>query len=863
MRAEGGRHVALSPALEDLILWDLRTSAVVGELSGRGAEVGVVCLSGDGHVLASGLEDGSIVLWDMETRAIMVTFNGHRSAVTSLHFNSSHTQLVSGSKDTSVIVWDIVSEAGLFRLKGHKGPITECRFMAAENILITGSRDGLVKLWDVSTQHCFQTLVSHQREVWSVETVGRDDNSQRVVVASGHAEIKVYKVSVEDTNHGKVPVVAEEMGTLKHSSNGRVTLVRADASRQYLASVCQQSGVEVFCLRTASELQQILKKRKRKASKKNSTEAENVTLSVDDEFKLLCCICGAGRHRWVDLIARSSGELLVLLTQHNNALALYSVVAGSTQQLCAVTAPGHRTDVRTLSFSSDNSRILSASAKQMKIWTRSTQQCVCTVTSRYALSSTFVPGDRYAIIGTKCGRLQLFDLSSNSLLEEIPAHEGAVWGVSLFPDKRGVATGSADHTVKFWEFELVSADDSKQKGKRLALSLTRTLKLSEDVLGVVHSCNGRLVAVALLDSTIKVFFNDTLKFFLSLYGHKLPVLAMDISSDSSLLVSSSADKNIRIWGLDFGDCHKAVFAHQDSIMCVRFIPDTHMLFSASKDGSIKCWDADNFQHLQTLKGHHGEVWCLAVSSDGDTVVSGSHDMSIRLWQRTLEPLVLSEQKELEREAFMDQLSAPDTAEHVIPGETSGDVSLPLTKSKDNISVVDRLLEALSIWKEDREKLMEHRSLCATAGKELAAPKPHPMLIAKGDIQAEKFVLDVVKGIRSSELEECLLVMPFDQMVEFLQLTDYWLERGWEVELTCRCLFFLLRVHHLQLMSSHPLLPTLLSLSQHTSTQITGLKDMYGFNLAGLQFLRRELESKGTRVFEEAPTLVRKKRKKTS
>lgn len=66
----------------------------------------------------------------------------------------------------------------------------------------------------------------------------------------------------------------------------------------------------------------------------------------------------------------------------------------------------------------------------------------------------------------QCGRLQLFDLSSNSLLEEIPAHEGAVWGVSLFPDKRGVATGSADHTVKFWEFELVSADDSKQKGKR-------------------------------------------------------------------------------------------------------------------------------------------------------------------------------------------------------------------------------------------------------------------------------------------------------------------------------------------------------------------------------------------------------------
>lgn len=67
----------------------------------------------------------------------------------------------------------------------------------------------------------------------------------------------------------------------------------------------------------------------------------------------------------------------------------------------------------------------------------------------------------------------------------------------------------------------------------------------------------------------QVFFLDSLKFFLSLYGHKLPVLSMDISSDSTLLVSGSADKNIKIWGLDFGDCHKSLFAHQDSVMQVR------------------------------------------------------------------------------------------------------------------------------------------------------------------------------------------------------------------------------------------------------------------------------------------------------
>ena len=44
----------------------------------------------------------------------------------------------------------------------------------------------------------------------------------------------------------------------------------------------------------------------------------------------------------------------------------------------------------------------------------------------------------------------------------------------------------------------------------------------------------------------QVFYDDSLKFFLSLYGHKLPVMSMDISSDSTLLLSGSADKNVKV-----------------------------------------------------------------------------------------------------------------------------------------------------------------------------------------------------------------------------------------------------------------------------------------------------------------------------
>jgi U3 small nucleolar RNA-associated protein 12 len=98
-----------------------------------------------------------------------------------------------------------------------------------------------------------------------------------------------------------------------------------------------------------------------------------------------------------------------------------------------------------------------------------------------------------------------------------------------------------------------------------------------------------------------------MKWFVDLYGHKLPPLAMDISSDSALLVSGGSDKNIKIWGLDFGDCHKSLFAHQDSVMAVAFVKQTHYVFTAGKDRLIKYWDADKFELLLELPAHHAEV----------------------------------------------------------------------------------------------------------------------------------------------------------------------------------------------------------------------------------------------------------------
>ncbi|KAK2138293.1 hypothetical protein NP493_8129g00002 [Ridgeia piscesae] len=410
--------------------------------------------------------------------------------------------------------------------------------------------------------------------------------------------------------------------------------------------------------------------------------------------------------------------------------------------VCQLSLPGHRTDVRTLTFSSDNTAILSASGDTVKVWNRSSLNCIRTMTCDYALTSLFAPGDRHVIIGTKSGKLQVFDVAAGTLLETIDAHQGAVWSVSLSPDKRGIVSGSADHDVKFWDFELVTDEEYSATRKRLTLVHTRTLKMAEDVLCVKFSPDHKLLAVALLDSTVKVFYADTLKFFLSLYGHKLPVLSLDISTDGTLLASGSGDRNVKLWGLDFGDCHKSIFAHDDSIMCVQFVPKTHMFFTCGRDGKVKQWDADNYERVLTLEGHKAEVWSLAVSPSGNFVVSSSHDKSLRLWEKTEEPLVLDDEKEM------------------IAGETDKETGIAGKKTVETVRAAERIMEAIELYKEESAKLAQHQADCRASGKQLPPPPIHPMLQAHGVTSPTKYVLEVIRRVKSRSVVDsfCFLLI---------------------------------------------------------------------------------------------------------
>ncbi|MBZ3878248.1 WD repeat-containing protein 3 [Sciurus carolinensis] len=880
LRGEKGRYVAV-PACEHVFIWDLRKGEKILILQGLKQEVTCLCPSPDGLHLAVGYEDGSVRIFSLLSGEGNVTFNGHKAAITILKYDQLGGRLASGSKDTDVIVWDVINESGLYRLKGHKDAITQVLFLREKNLLVTSGKDTMVKWWDLDTQHCFKTLVGHRTEVWGLVLVSEE---KRLITGASDSELRAWDIAylqeVEDLEEPEPKKVKEsspriqdslvaeddalemdetpedrilsctKAGSIMREGRDRVVNLAVDKTGRILACHGTDSVLEVFCILSKEEVQKKKAKKIKKARKKsklNSCKGEeedleiNVEMTLQDEIQRVTNIKTSAKIKSFDLIHSPQGELKAVFLLQNNLVELYSLNASlPTPQpirTSRITIGGHRSDVRTLSFSSDNIAVLSAAADSIKIWNRSTLQCIRTMTCEYALCSFFVPGDRQVVIGTKTGKLQLYDLASGNLLETIDAHDGALWSMSLSPDQRGFATGGADKSVKFWDFELVKDENSTQK--RLSVKQTRTLQLDEDVLCVRYSPNQKLLAVSLLDCTVKIFYVDTLKFFLSLYGHKLPVICMDISYDGALIATGSADRNVKIWGLDFGDCHKSLFAHDDSVMYLQFVPKSHLFFTAGKDHKIKQWDADKFEHIQTLEGHHQEIWCLTVSPSGDYIVSSSHDKSLRLWERTREPLILEEEREMQREAEYEESVA-----------------------KEDQPAAERIMEAIELYREETAKMKEHQAICKAAGKEVPLPI-NPILMAYGNISPSFYVLEIFKGIKSSELEESLLVLPFSYVPDILKLFSEFIQMGSDVELLCRCLFFLLRIHFGQITSNQMLVPVIEKLKETTISKVRQVQDLIGFNMAGLDYLKRECEAKSEVMFfaEATSHLEEKKRKR--
>jgi WD40 repeat protein len=129
-----------------------------------------------------------------------------------------------------------------------------------------------------------------------------------------------------------------------------------------------------------------------------------------------------------------------------------------------------------------------------------------------------------------------------------------------------------------------------------------TIKRHEQaVLAVAYRPDGRRLASAGKDGTVKVCDAETGQLYLTLRGHTGPVFAVAYSADGSRLLSASRGAR----GPDFDD--------------------------PVRPGEIKVWDAATGKSIRSDPADKGFVYSVGISPDGKRVALAAADDKLRVW----------------------------------------------------------------------------------------------------------------------------------------------------------------------------------------------------------------------------------------
>jgi WD40 repeat protein len=330
---------------------------------------------------------------------------------------------------------------------------------------------------------------------------------------------------------------------------------------------------------------------------------------------------------------------------------------------------GHAAGVTTLTFSPDGKQIVSASAKDVRVWDAGTGKEVATIKVGGRTVALSADGKRVAVATREA--VTVYDADGKELVS-IKPHEvpkmrfpfpPTVSAMAFSPDGKQLATaasiakvggphGYPGGVVKVWEVAT---------GKELH----RLNDLSTAPGTVTFSADGKLVAagtngaggelpepgeVWVWDAgtgkalqTLKVRkesqpgeFLSTADVALSPDGKRVAaaVGAGSRARPAGLLIDDKPS-SILVWELASGRELRDVPAHKAWIGRVVFSPDGKLLASAGGDKTVRVWDAVTGKEVRAIPFDTARIDALAFSPDGKRLAAGGGDdkkpAGIKVW----------------------------------------------------------------------------------------------------------------------------------------------------------------------------------------------------------------------------------------
>lgn len=617
-----GKFLAGAGADGNILIWRVKDWQEVWRHKGHEDTIWSVAFKPDSTILATGSDDRTIKLWklsisnDEQIDHELCTLD-HNVGVWGLTFSpdgKTFASIASSSNDHTIKLWNITGEC-IKTFDGHRDLVRDIAFSRDGKILASKSVDKTIRIWEVETgkDHCDPKHIDRQiNDTFISFTLAFSPVDENLLAFEGNnREIQLRNISDWERKPVKFLGHKERVCRLTFSSDGRK-----------LISASQDGHLRVWKV----DNYELMKNNPDQICKGHESRIWSIALNPNQKT-----LASSSADHSVKVWDISTASPRCLHTLKGYANRMWSLAFGSVgidEKIKILVSGSDDGKLRIWDFHTGEVYYTDKNNTDSRIWSVACSP-ICEV-SRGEFKQFIASGCEDSKV-----RIWEIGISHQGLrvdeLDSLAGHNNKVQSVTFSPDRKTLASGSIDETVRLWNLK---------KGQ---WQLAKTIRTPH--FAVAFSPDGQILASGGEDKTMRFWkaSDDDL-------GKEVEYLQVDSDdvysiafcpvipkplNEYSYILATGGNDTVKLWGCNNSNsqCIKTLEEHTNTVRAVAFSPNGKLLATGSKDRTVILWDVSDLSNLQFIKlgKHESMVWSVAFSPDGKTLASCSEDETIMLW----------------------------------------------------------------------------------------------------------------------------------------------------------------------------------------------------------------------------------------